>query len=306
MATNLIVEHISHRYSHAWALRGLSMELSNNGVYGLLGANGSGKSTLMNIICGVLKPTEGKVIVNGTAISMHAKLAKSQLGFMPQQPPLYEDFTVEEFLNFTAALRVIPQQEISRAVEEVMVKTGLIQFRSRLISNLSGGYRQRVGLAQAIVHKPALIVLDEPTNNLDPNQVLEVRKLIKEIAQDSTVLISSHILTEISLLCKHIFMIEGGRMVFSDGIDAFNNYAQPNSLLVKWDQLPPLAKLQELPAVTRVELVNEKQYRIYFKGDHAIAEAVVQLSYQNDWDLHELQLEKSHLEDIFKQLSESI
>lgn len=199
MTTILKVENLSHRYSSAWAIRDINFEINQNGVIGLLGSNGAGKSTTMNIICGVLNQTEGNVYINGINKKENPRLAKTQLGFLPQTPPLYTDFTVSEYLTYTADLRFMDKMLVKKAVAEVMDKTGIAHFSSRLIKNLSGGYRQRVGIAQAIIHKPKLVIMDEPTNGLDPNQVIEARKLIREIALDHTVLLSSHVLSEINL-----------------------------------------------------------------------------------------------------------
>ncbi len=172
-----------------------------------------------------------------------------------------------------------------------------------LIRNLSGGYRQRVGIAQAIVHKPRLVVLDEPTNGLDPNQITEVRALIKEIATDRAVIFSSHILTEVQILCKEIKMIESGRIVFSDTMDAFNNYVEPHSLLMHLENPPSESELAQIPGVTKVDFLTERQVRVHFNGEREITETLVAASIQKGWRLQEISLDKSALDEIFKQLS---
>ena len=181
MSAILKVENLSHRYSSNWAIREINLEIASTGVIGLLGSNGAGKSTAMNIICGVLNQTEGVVYIDGIDIRKYPELAKRNIGFLPQTPPLYSDFTVDEYLIYAAGLRFIEKNKIRAAVEEVKERTGITHFSSRLINNLSGGYKQRVGIAQAIIHKPRLVVMDEPTSGLDPNQIIEARKLIKEI-----------------------------------------------------------------------------------------------------------------------------
>ncbi len=205
------VEHLSHRYSVQWAIRDINFEITENGIYGLLGSNGAGKSTTMNIMCGVLKQTEGEVYIKGVSMRADPVEAKRHIGFLPQKPPLYGDLTVEEFLTFTANIRRIPEGDVGRAVKEVMERCGVSHFRRRLIRNLSGGYQQRVGIAQAIIHNPAFVVLDEPTNGLDPNQIIEIRHLIKEIGEDRTVILSTHILSEVQATCDYIRMIEEGK-----------------------------------------------------------------------------------------------
>lgn len=297
------IEKLSHKYSASWAIRDINLEINQAGVIGLLGSNGAGKSTTMNILCGVLKQTEGKVYINGIDMSKQPQTAKKQIGFLPQQPPVYTDLTVDEYLAYCAALRLVENKKIKAAVEEAKERCGIAHFSTRLIRNLSGGYRQRVGIAQAIIHKPALVVMDEPTNGLDPNQLIEARKLIKEIAQEHTVLLSSHILSEIHLLCREVVMIESGRIVFSDTMDAFNNYVQPSSVLMKMENPPVAAELQKVAGVTRVEFLTERQARIYFSGDTDITERLVSASVQHEWRLREISLDKGLLDDVFKQLT---
>ncbi|MGN6421357.1 MAG: ABC transporter ATP-binding protein [Pseudobacter sp.] len=303
MSTVLKVENLSHRYSSAWAIREINFEISNTGVIGLLGSNGAGKSTTMNIICGVLKQTEGDVYINGINKKNDPRLVKRQLGFLPQTPPLHADFTVNEYLTYAADLRFIEKKNVKRAVAEAMDKTGISHFSSRLIKNLSGGYKQRVGIAQAIIHKPSVVILDEPTNGLDPNQIIEARKLIREIGRDHVVLLSSHVLSEINLLCRDIIMIEGGRIVFSDSMDSFNNYLQPASVITVMENPPAEAELMKLPGVTKVEFLTARQCRIYFTGNKTITEQIIAASMQHGWRIQEISLERSLLDDVFKQLS---
>ncbi|NML22393.1 ABC transporter ATP-binding protein [Pseudoflavitalea sp. G-6-1-2] len=303
MSTLLKVENLSHRYSSAWAIRDINIDISENGVVGLLGSNGAGKSTTMNIICGVLNQTEGEVIINGISKSKDPRGVKKQLGFLPQTPPLYGDFTVKEYLTYAAALRFIGRADINKAVNEAMERCSITHFSSRLIRNLSGGYKQRVGIAQAIIHKPAMVVLDEPTNGLDPNQVIEARNLIRDIAQDHLVLLSSHVLSEVNLLCREIIMIEGGRIVFADSMEAFNNYTQPQTILVKMEFLPAATELMKIPSITRVEPLTPDSCRMYFSGSSKITQQIVAASIENNWGLLEISLEKSLPDDVFKKLS---
>lgn len=296
-------EQLSHKYSSSWAIRDINLEISQTGIIGLLGSNGAGKSTTMNILCGVLNQTEGRVFINGVDIRKEPELAKKEIGFLPQTPPLYTDLTIDEYLIYTAQLRMIEKHKIKAAVDEAKERCGIAHFSARLIHNLSGGYRQRVGIAQAIIHKPRLVVMDEPTNGLDPNQLIEARKLIKEIAQDHTVLFSSHILSEVHLLCKEVIMIEAGRIVFSDTMEAFNNYAQPHSVLVWLENFPAVTELMKVQGVTRVEYLAGKQARIYFDGNQEIAERLVAASVTHGWRLREISFEKGLPDDVFKQLS---
>ena len=297
------IEGLSHRYSSNWAIRDIDMEISQTGIVGLLGSNGAGKSTTMNILCGALNQTEGNVYINGYNMKLEPELAKKEIGFLPQNPPLYMDLTVDEYLRYCAGLRHMPKATMRPAIDEVKERCGIAHFSNRLLRNLSGGYRQRVGIAQAIVHRPRLVVLDEPTNGLDPNQIIEVRALIKEIARERAVIFSSHILSEVQVLCKEIKMIENGRIVFSDTMDAFNNYVEPHSMLINFSNPPSATELEQIEGVTSAEFLTERQVRVYFSGDQDIAERIVNISVQKGWRLKEIGLDKSALDEIFKQLS---
>jgi ABC-2 type transport system ATP-binding protein len=297
------IEHLSHKYSTSWAIRDINIEISSSGIVGLLGSNGAGKSTTMNILCGALNQTEGTVLINGINIREQPELAKKEIGFLPQNPPLYMDLTVDEYLVYCAALRKMEKNTVRPAIEEAKQRCGVAHFSNRLLRNLSGGYRQRVGIAQAIMHRPKLVVLDEPTNGLDPNQIIEVRALIKEIAADRAVIFSSHILSEVQLLCKEIKMIEGGRIVFADTMDAFNNYVEPHSVLMRMENPPSETELLSIPGVTKVNFLTERQIRLFFNGDASITGKIIETSVQRGWELREINLDKSSIDEIFAQLS---
>ncbi len=173
------IERLSHKYSTSWAIRDINIEIDHSGIVGLLGSNGAGKSTTMNILCGCLNQTEGNICIGGIDMRKDPEAAKRLIGFLPQNAPLYMDLTVDEYLVYCANLRKMEKQDIRPAVEVAKERCGISHFSGRLIRNLSGGYRQRVGIAQAIIHHPMVVVLDEPTNGLDPNQIIEVRALIK-------------------------------------------------------------------------------------------------------------------------------
>jgi len=299
----LSIKNLSHRYSSNWAIRDIDLEINRTGILGLLGSNGAGKSTTMNIMCGVLNQTEGSVLINGIDIRENPELAKRQIGFLPQNPPLYLDLTVDEYLIYTAELRKMDTIDIKPALEEAKDRCGISHFSNRLIKNLSGGYRQRVGIAQAIIHKPRLVVMDEPTNGLDPNQITEVRTLIKEIAVEHAVIFSSHVLSEVQMLCKEIKMIADGKIVFSDTMDAFNNYVEPHSVMMQMENPPSAAELLKIAGVNKVEFVTERQARVYFTGDREITERLIGASVHNGWRLSEISLDKTALDEIFKQLS---
>lgn len=297
------IENLSHRYSVQWAVRDINLEIRQHGIYGLLGSNGAGKSTIMNIMCGVLKQTEGDIYIKGINTRIDPVEAKCHIGFLPQQPPLHPDLTVEEYLDYSARLRYIPHKEIPAAITEVVEKCGISHFRRRLIRNLSGGYQQRVGIAQAIIHNPDFIILDEPTNGLDPNQIVEIRNLVKEIAEERAVMLSTHILPEVQVTCNQIRMIESGKMVFSGTMDEFDNYIKPDSLVVLMDAPPSESELRAIPGIVSVENLTEKRFRLHFDTTDMITERVIETSVANGWHLQEINMEKSSLDVIFAKLS---
>jgi ABC-type multidrug transport system, ATPase component len=297
------IEHLSHRYSVQWAIKDINIQLEKPGIYGLLGSNGAGKSTTMNIMCGVLKQTEGDVFIKGYSLKNNPVEAKRRIGFLPQTPPLHPDLTVYEYLSYTAALRYVPQKDIPKAVEEVLEKCRLSHFRNRIIRNLSGGYQQRVGIAQAIIHKPFLVVLDEPTNGLDPNQILDVRHLIKEIAEERTVILSTHILSEVQAICDYIHMIEQGKLVFSGTVEEFDNYIVPDSLFVSLMAMPTSEELKQIPGVLDVEELGGPNYRVKFTDFQEVSNRLIESSVNNNWYLTELYLEKNSINAVFAELS---
>lgn len=298
-----VIKGLSHKYTRDWAIKDINFEIQEKGILGLLGSNGAGKSTTMNILCGVINQTEGEVLIDGVNVRQHPVEAKRLIGFLPQKAPLHLELTVDEYLRHCAYMRSVPKGEVKAAMERAKEKCGISHFSKRVLSNLSGGYQQRVGIAQAIIHAPKLVVLDEPTNGLDPNQILEVRKLIKEIAEDRSVILSTHILSEVQATCDNIVMIEHGKIVFADSMYAFNNYIEPNSLIMEMDVLPDLQLLESLPYIKAVEVLHPGKLRLFFQNPEHVTKHLIQLSVDQDWSLNEIYLEKSSLDGIFAQLS---
>ena len=297
------VVHLSHRYTTQWAVQDVNFEIRDHGVFGLLGSNGAGKSTTMNIICGVLNQTKGDIYIKDISLRDNLVEAKRHVGFLPQRPPVYGDLTVEEYITYCAELRLMPKEAIPAAVEEALRRCGITHFRKRLIRNLSGGYQQRVGIAQAIVHRPEFVVLDEPTNGLDPNQIVEIRELIKEIATDRAVLLSTHILSEVQATCDHILMIEQGVVVFSGTIEEFDNYIEPDSFIIELANPPAPEVLGELEGITKVEPLTPNRFRLRFDKSKETMQKVVRTAVAENWGLSESVLQKVSLDEIFAQLS---
>lgn len=297
------IQNLSHRYTRDWAIKNINFEIKSRGILGLLGSNGAGKSTTMNILCGVINQTEGLALIDGIDIRENPVEAKKLIGFLPQKAPLHLELTVDEYLTHCAYMRSIPSSNIKDAVDTAKEKCGITHFSKRVLKNLSGGYQQRVGIAQAIIHNPKLVVLDEPTNGLDPNQITEVRKLIKNIAEDRAVILSTHILSEVQATCDTIVMIEHGHTVFQDTMHAFNNYIKPNTLLVSMDTPPAKTEFLDIPGITDIDFVTYNSIRLTFNTGPDITKTIIKTSIDKGWGLMEIQLEKSSLDAIFAQLS---
>lgn len=210
------VRNLVKKYGNHVAVNHLNFTVEKGKIYGFLGPNGAGKSTTMNMITGYIASTEGEVLIDRHNILEEPEVAKKKIGYLPEIPPLYQDMTVQEYLNFAAELKMIPKEKRKANIEEVMSTTKTIEVKNRLIKNLSKGYKQRVGLAQALLGYPEIIILDEPTVGLDPKQIIEIRDLIKSLGQKHTVILSSHILSEVSAVCDHVLIIDKGKLVASD------------------------------------------------------------------------------------------
>ena len=298
------VEHLYHRYtSSRWAIEDINFQIDEAGVVGLLGSNGAGKSTTMNIICGVMRQTTGEVYIDGINTLKEPVKARKLIGFLPQKPPLYPDLTIDEYLRFCAEIQWMDKKKIKSAIAVAEERCGITHMKDRLLRNLSGGYQQRVGLAQAILHDPKFVVLDEPTNGLDPNQILEVRQLIREIAEDRTVMLSTHILSEVQATCSTIKMIEHGRVVFSGSVEEFDNYIEPNTLYAVFD-LPPLPdELLMIAGIKKVEMVGGHGVRLWYDGERDTIKQVIRESMVRGWEMTEIRSEKSSMEAVFAKLS---
>lgn len=251
------VTNLTKKYGSHIAVDRLSFRMEKGRIYGFLGPNGAGKSTTMNILTGYLAPTEGRVTIGGKDIQKEPEEAKRCIGYLPELPPLYSDMTVQEYLSFVAELKKVPAKERGKQISDVMEMTRTSDVQGRLIRNLSKGYRQRVGLAQAILGNPEVLILDEPSVGLDPKQIIEMRDLIRNLGESHTIILSSHILSEVSAVCDHIMILSHGRLVASDspeGLQRLMNGSARLEITVKggWEEV--LATLEEVPDVESVEL----------------------------------------------------
>jgi ABC-2 type transport system ATP-binding protein len=297
------VEHLVRYYGPQCAVDHVSFEVKRGEVLGFLGPNGAGKSTTMQMITGNLAPSAGRITINGIDILDRPKEAKATLGFLPEQPPLYRELTVDEYLRYCAHLNRIVKGEINKSINYAKERCGLAEVGKRLIGNLSKGYQQRVGIAQAIIHRPDVVILDEPTVGLDPIQIREIRKLIRELGGEHSVILSTHILPEVQATCDRVQIINKGQLVLTDTIEGLTRRMQASSITVALHHAPAAETLAAIPGVHGVEALAEGRWRITYQPEHDPAEAVVEQAVKQGWGLYELIPDRLSLEDIFVNLT---
>ena len=291
----------------------ISFKINNGKIYGLLGPNGAGKSTTMNMMTGCLAPTEGTVKINGFDIYAEPMQAKRCIGYLPEIPPVYDELTPEEYLNFVAAAKGVPPERAVRQVQEVMELTQITSMRRRLIKNLSKGFRQRVGIAQTMLGNPDIIILDEPTVGLDPKQILEIRALIRRLGEKKTVIVSSHILAEISEICDHVLILAGGKLIANAPIEELQSKAHAGArikLSVRGDEegiLSTLAEIEELESCTvgvsrEAGVVN---LTVTARGEDDLRDRIFFALADRRYALLSMEREEATLESIFLALTEN-
>lgn len=290
---------LTRRYGPNVAVQGVDLTLRRGEILGLLGPNGAGKSTTMKMLTGNLAPTSGSVKINGIDIAAEPKKAKQSLGYLPELPPVHPEVTVDEYLDFAAALHGVPKATRKAAVAKAKQSCGLNEMSRRLIGNLSKGFQQRVGLAQAIVHQPPVIILDEPTVGLDPIQIREIRSLIAALAQNHSVILSSHILPEIQAVCSRVMIVHCGRVVFQDSMAAVN--AENASRLAAIFKHAP--KSFAVPGIASTASLGEGRFVFTPEAGSDPREALIAESVKQGWGLLELKTEGRTLEEIFVSLT---
>ena len=303
----LETEDVVKQYANHLALDKVSIQVPEGKVFGLLGPNGAGKSTTMNMITGYLGATSGEIKINGHDILKEPEKAKKCIGYLPELPPLYMDMTVKEYLCFVADLKQLEKSLRRRYVEEAMETTGTTEVAGRMIRNLSKGYRQRVGFAQAILGYPEIIILDEPTVGLDPKQIIEIRELIRHLGEKHTVILSSHILPEISAVCDHVFIISKGKLVASDSTENLVNLmsgAQEIELTVRTGAGEAAGYLQGEENIARVEQADHDKIRIYAKKGADVREEVFRQMAEHNVPVLEMKTVTKSLEDVFLEITQ--
>lgn len=306
------VSNLVKRYGDHTAVDHLSFQIEKGKIYGFLGPNGAGKSTTMNMITGYIASTEGTVTIDGHDILEEPEKAKKCIGYLPEQPPLYFDMTVLEYMKFAADLKKIPKDKKKAMIEEVMDMVKITDMKNRLIKNLSKGYRQRVGLAQAILGYPEVIILDEPTVGLDPKQIIEIRDLIKSLKKKHTVILSSHILSEVSAVCDYVLIISHGKLVASDTPDNLGKLAAGSNnlnLLVKGEKSRIRQLLEEISGVKEISIEKKSDQEgwnvtVSTEENTDIREEVFFKMAENRYPILEMQSQKISLEEIFLELTE--
>lgn len=305
------VENLTKKYGNHVAVDNLSFRVEKGMIYGFLGPNGAGKSTTMNMMTGYIAATSGSVKINGYDILKDPEKAKKCIGYLPELPPVYQDMTVYEYLKFAAELKQVKKSERKQQIEDIMKQTRIDDVRDRLIKNLSKGYKQRVGLAQAIVGYPEVIILDEPTVGLDPKQIIEIRELIRELAKKHTIILSSHILSEVSAVCDHIMIISKGKLVASDTperlMDMLNGEKRLQlSVAGEQDKLEEIFK--EIPEIKEYKFMEPKEegcvsVDIQTVPDTDIRKKLFYDIVKADMPIMELSLSERSLEDVFLELT---
>ena len=304
------VQHLTKRYGRVTAVDDVSFRVERGEILGFLGPNGAGKTTTMRILTGYIPATEGKAIVAGFDVFDQPIEAKRRTGYLPETPPLYPDMSVAEYLNFVASIKGVPANEKRQRIQQVMIKTRIDDMANRLCSKLSKGYRQRVGLAQSIIHNPDVLILDEPTAGLDPKQIIETRQLIKQLAGDHTIILSTHILPEVSQTCQRVVIINKGRVVAVDTPDNLTARLRGSETMyiqVDANGLDASGALRRVPGVSRVVESDRREpavgYEVESERGHDVRRELARIVVSSGWGLLELRPMRISLEDIFLSLT---
>lgn len=301
---SIIVEHVTKQYDEQLALNDVNLNIGKGQIVGLLGPNGAGKSTLMKIITCFIPPTSGTASVEGFDITDNPMEVRRCVGYLPEHNPLYLDMYVKEYLSFVAGIHGIRGKEADNRIEEMIVKTGLTVEMRKKIGALSKGFRQRVGLAQAMMHNPSVLILDEPTSGLDPNQLIDIRNLIRELGKEKTVLLSTHIMQEVEALCDRVVIINKGLVVANDRIEnIMHNEENRNVLVVEFETIVRKEFLSKISSLKQARSVNDTQWILEPKGDLDMRQELMRLAVDNNIIIKSMQQEDVSMEECFQKLT---
>jgi ABC-2 type transport system ATP-binding protein len=296
------VEGLTKIYGTQYALNGIQFEARKGEVLGFLGPNGAGKTTTMKILTCFLPQSEGKAEVCGYNVVTHPMEVRRNIGYLPEHNPLYKDMYVREYLDFVANIHRVADKK--KRVAEMVERTGLGAEQHKLIASLSKGYRQRVGLAQAMLHNPDVLILDEPTSGLDPNQLIEIRRLIKELGKEKTVIFSTHIMQEVQAICDRVIIINKGKIVADDRIDALQQLvAGNNAVQVEFLEAIQVEELKKILHIQSIQTITSTCFKIFVEGEQDIRKDIFAFAVQNNLTLLEMHREVSSVEDVFQQLT---
>ena len=302
-ATTLLARGLTRAFGSHAAVDDVDLELKRGEVLGFLGPNGAGKTTTMQMLTGNLAPTRGSIRICGVDLLESPTAAKARIGYLPEIPPLYRELSVDEYLLLAARLHRVARSQLREAAERAKQRCGIAQVGKKLIGTLSKGYQQRVGIAQAIVHDPDVLILDEPTVGLDPNQIREIRNLIRELGGRHSVILSTHILPEVEAVCDRVQILHHGRLVYSDTISALQKFESGRTLLIGLRRPPRDTDLLAIAGVSAVERVSETLFRMQFSEASDPTDQLVKRAVASDWGLYQLNPAQTRLEDVFVQLT---
>lgn len=307
---SVTVSNLTKKYQTQRAVDNISFEVKTGEVLGFLGPNGAGKTTTMKIITGYMAPSEGDAKVNGISVLEEPEKVKKMIGYLPESNPLYHDMPVLEYLEFIAELQNVPKEKIKDRIAQMVKICGLNVEKHKKIGELSKGYKQRVGLAQALIHDPEILILDEPTTGLDPNQIVEIRNLIREIGREKTVILSTHILPEVEATCDRILIINDGKIVADGTSESLRKQAQGQEILKVGiseanDKNTVIKEIQNLSTVAMVDPLNESDFTFYVNSKKEVSskKEIFEMCVKNKWVLSELTPIETKLEDIFRDLT---
>lgn len=310
----LDLKNVSKLYANQRGVDNVDFSMSRGEIVGFLGPNGAGKTTTMRMITGYLNPNKGQITIDGMTMAEHPRKVRRKIGYLPETPPLYPEMSVKAYLSFVADLRDVSARDKKKRIEEVISKLGLHGRERQIIRSLSKGYRQRVGLAQAIIHKPDLLVMDEPTSGLDPNQIIEIRQLIKELGENHTVLLSTHILPEVNAICNRVLIIHQGKIVLDGKPNQLSNDMNDQFTVNLEVKGPKQDIIKQLSAIEQVKTVNEvnidipvsehtSQLQVISRDRTDIREAIFHRMSEFKYPILEMKKESMSLEDIFIKLT---
>ena len=302
-ALTLSASGLTRKYGNNIAAKNVSIDLYKGQIVGLLGPNGAGKSTTMKMITGNLAPSEGGVQICGIDLIEKPLDAKAKIGYLPEIPPVYKELRVDEYLTLAARLHRVASKKVSEAVNKAEERVGVTHMRRRLIGSLSKGYQQRVGIAQAIIHEPEVIILDEPTVGLDPNQILEIRDLIRQLGNEHSVILSTHILQEVEAICDRVQILHHGSVVFNDAISGLRQFRAGKTIQASFRSPPDLVELQTALPDTVCSIVRTGVFRIQATSSEDPTSTIVRKSVECDWNLYELSGAQASVEEVFAELT---